>query len=90
MELAATFQIDENWSVAASGNVTTRQINVGTTYANGEGFDASVKVDNIADVPRLGVGLGLELSSSTKLEVSASDLTGNPTLGVRVTQKISL
>jgi hypothetical protein len=88
LELATNYQIDDHWSVAASGNVMTRQLNIGATYAN-RGLEASVKVDDVAAIPQLGLGLGLELSPSTKLEVSANNINGDPNFGVKVTQSFS-
>jgi hypothetical protein len=82
-ELAAKYEINQHWSTNASFNLKTRQLNVGATYTNGRGFDATVKVDNIAENPQLGVGLGLELSSSTRLELSANNLNSSPTFGVK-------
>jgi hypothetical protein len=88
VELAGSYQISQHWSTNASFNVTTRQLNLGATYT-GRGFDATVKVDSIAENPQLGVGLGIELSASTKLELNASNINGDPTFGVKVTQSFS-
>jgi hypothetical protein len=85
VELAATYKIDQHWSARTSLNVMTRQLHIGATYAS-RGVEATVKVDNIAENPQLGVGLGLELSSSSRLELSGSNLTTEPTFGVKVTQ----
>ncbi len=83
LELVANYQIDNHWSTNASFNVNTRQLNAGATYNTRRGFDATVKVDDIANLPQLGVGLGLELSASTRLELSSSHLTTDPTFGVK-------
>jgi hypothetical protein len=85
VELAATYKIDQHWSARSSLNMMTRQLNIGATYAS-RGVEATIKVDTIADIPQLGVGLGLELSSSSRLELSGSNLTTEPTFGVKVTQ----
>jgi hypothetical protein len=82
VELAGSYQISQHWSTNTSFNVTTRQLNLGATYT-GKGFDATVKVDDVARNPQLGVGLGLELSSSTRLELSANNLNSNPTFAVK-------
>jgi hypothetical protein len=89
LELAAKYQINNHWSTNASFNVMTRQINTGVSYATGRGLEATVKVDSIAENPQLGVGLGIELSSSTKLELNASNINGDPTFSVKVTQSFS-
>jgi hypothetical protein len=82
-ELAAKYEINQHWSTNASFNVTTRQLNLGAKYT-GRGFDVGVGVDDIAENPRVGATLGLELSASTRLELSGSNLTTDPTLGVKV------
>jgi hypothetical protein len=88
VKVAGSLQLNKNVSVTAAGNFVTRQLDVGLNLVTG-GVAANVMVENIAATPQLSLGMGLELTPSTQLELNASDLTGDPSYGVKVTQSIS-